>query len=274
MNDVRLVATNPDDNTLVPVASNSSGQLAVQSPKIEKVPNDFDVEGDLTVTGGDLTVTGGDLTVTGSATFAGEIGIGGTLPAAPNISLHADGKVDCKKVDVNTTNFTAGNQRLDGLVIANSTADARLGHYTTANGTPASFYSQTTGGAPFHFKMGNTTRMAILSSGSIHIGGSLNEPTAASPSIMLNADGKASFKGDVVVASRNEKQYMLVESGGLCHMVEQTRVSTSDLVSEYPRLRDVFAELDVVEKALEQVMEKLRMVEPDGWPVWDGSSNT
>ena len=51
MSDVRLVATNPDDGTLVPVASNASGQLAVQSPTIEKVPNDLDVEGNLTVDG-------------------------------------------------------------------------------------------------------------------------------------------------------------------------------------------------------------------------------
>ena len=51
MNDVRLVATNPEDSSLVPVATNARGQLAVQSPKIEKVPNDLDVQGDISATG-------------------------------------------------------------------------------------------------------------------------------------------------------------------------------------------------------------------------------
>lgn len=98
----------------------------------------------------------------------------------------------------------------------------------------------------------------------------------STPTSQILASGEATFTGNVVVGSRS-KQWMLVESGGLCHMVEQTRAITAfsvDPVSEYPKLRDVFAELDVIEKALEQVMEKLRMVEPDGWPVWDGSDNS
>ena len=95
----------------------------------------------------------------------------------------------------------------------------------------------------------------------------------------VTGSGSASFAGDVVVFSRS-KQWMLVEQGGLCHMVEQESQYSADPAfsvpasTVYPKLRDVFAELDVVEKALEQVMEKLRMVEPDGWPVWDGSDNS
>ena len=56
-------------------------------------------------------------------------------------------------------------------------------------------------------------------------------------------------------------------------MVEQARATAADLVTPpvYPKLRDVFAELDVVEKALEQVMENFEWLKPDGWPVWDGS---
>ena len=93
------------------------------------------------------------------------------------------------------------------------------------------------------------------------------------------ASGKGSFAGDLVVGSRS-KHWMLVEQGGLCHMVEQVKATTADLVDpaadadEYPKLRDVFAELNVIEKALEEVMEKLRMTQPDGWPVWDGSDNS
>jgi hypothetical protein len=57
MTDVRLVATNPDDSSLVPVASNSRGELLTQAPKIELISNDVEINGELTVTG-DLTVTG------------------------------------------------------------------------------------------------------------------------------------------------------------------------------------------------------------------------
>ncbi len=64
---------------------------------------------------------------------------------------------------------------------------------------------------------------------------------------------------------------MLVEQGGLCHMVEQTRV-TKDLINpEYPQLRDVFQELNLIEQALSEVMDKLRLSPPAGWEVWDGS---
>lgn len=112
--------------------------------------------------------------------------------------------------------------------------------------------------------------------------------------LRINSEGITTFSGEVVVDSRNKK-WLLVEQGGLCHMVEQISASTADLVNadssvdsvslfpdsfvdtsssaKYPHLRDVFAELDVVEKALNEVMEKLRMTPPNGWPVWDGSDN-
>ena len=69
---------------------------------------------------------------------------------------------------------------------------------------------------------------------------------------------------------------MLVEQSGLCHMVEQqVRATATDLDEiEYPKLRDVFKELNTIERCLEEVMTKLRMTEPDGWPVWDGSDNS
>ena len=51
MIDVRLAATNPEDSTLVPVSCNSRGELATVAPKIEEIPNDLKIEGDLTVTG-------------------------------------------------------------------------------------------------------------------------------------------------------------------------------------------------------------------------------
>jgi len=100
----------------------------------------------------------------------------------------------------------------------------------------------------------------------------------------IGYDGTAEFAGDLVVGSRS-KSWMLVEQGGLCHMVEQTRslidegfaVDDADAdadAADYPKLRDVFNELDLIEKSLSQVMEKLRLTPPAGWPVWDGSDES
>ncbi len=51
MIDVRLAATNPEDSTLVPVSCNARGELNTVAPKIEEIPNDLKIDGDLTVTG-------------------------------------------------------------------------------------------------------------------------------------------------------------------------------------------------------------------------------
>jgi hypothetical protein len=51
MIDVRLTATNPEDSTLVPVPCNARGELLTVAPVIELIPNDVEIQGDLTVTG-------------------------------------------------------------------------------------------------------------------------------------------------------------------------------------------------------------------------------
>jgi hypothetical protein len=51
MIDVRLTATNPEDSTLVPVPCNERGELLTVAPKIEKIPNDVEIDGDLTING-------------------------------------------------------------------------------------------------------------------------------------------------------------------------------------------------------------------------------
>ena len=90
----------------------------------------------------------------------------------------------------------------------------------------------------------------------------------------FNTDGGATFAGDVIIGSRNKK-WMIVESNGLAHLVEQTMVTSQSgeqpPAKEYPELRDIPTELDLIEQALGDVMEKLRMNPPSGWPVWDGS---
>ena len=86
----------------------------------------------------------------------------------------------------------------------------------------------------------------------------------------INYNGTASFSGDVVIGSRGSK-WMIVESGGLAHLIAQTSFE-GESRDEYPQLRNIPNELTMVEQALGEVMEKLRMVPPAGWEVWDGSS--
>lgn len=51
MIDVRITATNPEDSSLVPVPCNARGELLTVAPVIEVIPNDLEIQGDLTVTG-------------------------------------------------------------------------------------------------------------------------------------------------------------------------------------------------------------------------------
>lgn len=89
----------------------------------------------------------------------------------------------------------------------------------------------------------------------------------------IGSNGAATFEGDVVIGSRNS-QWMIVESGGLAHLIEQTsknNFSEEDEPREYPVLRDIPAELTMVEEQLQKVMERLKMTPEAGWEVWDGS---
>ena len=97
-------------------------------------------------------------------------------------------------------------------------------------------------------------------------------------------DGSAIFAGDVVIGSRS-KQWMIVESNGLAHLVEQTAFGAEQtafgaeqtafgaeqLKKSYPPLRDIPSELTMVEQQLQKVMERLKMAPEAGWEVWDGS---
>ena len=277
MTDVRLTATNPDDSSVVPVACNAKGELKLEEP----IDNSFD---------GNLD---GDLTVSGSAEFAGDI------ESATNVfvgdydltSTTSDGvrlQPGILKVQRPSTipdsasalEIHRGTQQVFGLLADGSasfagdiTADgntASLRFYALGDSITDRFrgYSPTSDGTKLTFR--------VDSNGTVKI--AADDTPGNNPKITLASDGSASFAGDVTVGSRNKK-WMLVEQGGLCHMVEQTRrspdVSTADLVEpqqEYPKLRDVLNELDLVEQALQAVMEKLRMDPPAGWPVWDGSA--
>ena len=94
------------------------------------------------------------------------------------------------------------------------------------------------------------------------------------------SDGSALFHGEVVVGSRNSK-WTIVESGGLAHLVEYSSFQapadkpvSRGTPDQYPALRNIPQELDLVEQALSEVMERLRMNPPAGFPVWDGSDES
>lgn len=99
-------------------------------------------------------------------------------------------------------------------------------------------------------------------------------PTNNITSYILSS-GAAFFSGDVIIGSRGEK-WLIRESNGVAMLVQQSREAVpmpgvSPVIPE--KVRDIPAELDLIEMALNEVMEKLRMTPPAGWPVWDGSDN-
>jgi hypothetical protein len=81
----------------------------------------------------------------------------------------------------------------------------------------------------------------------------------------LRSDGSAEFAGDVVIGSRGTK-WLIRESNGVAMLIEQTRRQPR----QPEKVRDLPNELDLIEAALNEVMAKLKMVPPAGWPVWDG----
>ena len=227
-------------------------------------------EGDyLKLTGGNLT---GDLTVNqqitlttnGSASFAGDVtvGGGGVLPATPNISLNADGSADFAGAVVVSDGTSLGCvlNKAGVMTLERARSGSSGGLYTflqqaTINNTLQSSLLTL---KAFEGSM----RYAIDSSGNQFIGTSLE---TAPPNITLNADGSATFAGDVVIGSRGEK-WLIRESNGVAMLVQQT------LQQRMEKVRDLPNELDLIEAALNEVMDRLRMTPPAGWPVWDGQS--
>ena len=260
MTDVRLTIV-AEDGQVYPVLGNTKGELKLEEPTVNS--DDYVAKSGDNMTG-NLTLGTDKITLdatNGGATFAGTIQTGeitcGSASAA-KIYLKEDG----------SASFSGGHFSMQDLQTGG-----------TANNV---FKIQGTDETGFSY-LGSYLDRGILklvrsdtapSTGNyaLHIGSTNNDSDA----VNINFDGSATFTGDVVIGSRNKK-WMIVESNGLAHLVEQTRVSVSDDVPEdeaaakYPDLRNIPHELDLIEKALSDVMEKLRMNPPAGWPVWDGS---
>lgn len=270
MTDVRLTATNPEDSSVVPVACNAKGELLLEEPTLASdgyvAKTGDNMTGDLTL--GDGTDDKITLDATdGTATFAGDIEVG--KYATNGTTIFASGAVAVNRSGPGSTCFYA---LLDGAESATIKADGSAEFASSAGfGGQSLSAGMIDGGVRIldgYIQLRRDVEGAEIVSG--FSGGN----TGAFKTVSIRSDGTAEFASDVVVGSRNKK-WMLVESNGLCHMVEQPTASTADLVApaaaEYPPLRDVLAELNAIEKALGEVMEKLRMTPPAGWEVWDGS---
>ena len=92
------------------------------------------------------------------------------------------------------------------------------------------------------------------------------------PVAAIFGDGSATFSGDVVIGSRGAR-WLIRESNGVAMLIEQTlrgQTLRGQIEPRPEKVRDLPNELDLIETALNEVMAKLKMVPPAGWPVWDG----
>ena len=310
MTDVRLTATNPEDSSVVPVACNAKGELLLEeTPAFDgNVDGDLTVSGSATFAGGiqsggdanggaeagarlrerglvqvsataAQTVWTGYTTGTsaatsniygdGSAAFAGAVNIGDWAGSAAGVASGPTGYVHVRKDGgsnaIGVWNGAGGSPTVSidpdgGATFAGS---VESGDLSAGAGSRITSNSITTRRDTFD------TPNQVSLNGAV---GAEQYSIAAFPTgtsdikFGVKIDGTAEFAGEVVVGSRSKK-WMLLEQGGLCHMVEQ-----QTLKDGYPELRNVLQELDLIEKALGEVMEKLRMSPPSGWEVWDGSS--
>jgi len=240
MTNVRLTATTPDGE-VVPVLSNTKGELLLESPI---APPEFD---------GNLE---GDLSVSGSGTFAGDVQFGGD----PNLGVNTGIKLYPAQGSICATGNVAGQNLFLGFTEKNSTSTVAI----TAGGS-AEFAS-----GAFHIDSLGIIQTNVSTVGTIKIDSAAD---FVNPNILLKAtDGSAVFAGDVVIGSRGTK-WLIRESNGVAMLVEQTRRGKIE-PRDYEKVRDLPRELDLVEAALNEIMEKLKMTPPAGWEVWDGSDDS
>ena len=239
MTDVRLTATTPEGD-VVPVLSNTKGELLLEEPI---APPGFD---------GNLD---GDLFVNGIATFT-------------------DGSD--YNVRIRPFNGDGANQ----FEVKKAT-DVRA--YITGAGDAAFAGTTTIGVATAWNDPVNRSSCYLSPGGAIELYNK-NEPSESSnlltgyargaKTFEVNTNGGADFSGDVVIGSRGSR-WLIRESNGVAMLIEQGVRGTKprrDL--ETVKVRDLPRELDLIEAALNEVMEKLRMTPPAGWEVWDGSDNS
>ena len=155
----------------------------------------------------------------GSATFAGDIGIGGTLPSDPNISLDASGAMSGRSLSVNensaisaisSTNRSDSNKETfkvtgsGGVYIGTNIVDSGANITLNANGS-AEYKAQVTVSrtdnlGAYAVRKNGTLTGRWYGDGKLSIGGN-QDPDPAEGNINLNADGSAEFSDVVNIGS-------------------------------------------------------------------------
>ena len=255
MTDVRLTALNPEDSKVYPVACNSSGELLTDKAEIGP---DISIEGNLDVGG---SATAGSITSNGITQYA-------LPPMGGGGQLGWDN--DTKSFRLYANSSTNADAEIQFHFNQSDTADIRFNQ-----GGSATFAKEIVSGdgAGTTRSFNQEVNIAFpAGGGGINIIRDATNNYSGAVTTVLSSDGSATFAGDVVIGSRGSK-WLIRESNGVAMLVEQTRRGAKPRIDE-EEVRDLPRELDLVEAALNEIMEKLKMTPPAGWPVWDGETET
>jgi len=236
------------DGTSVPIEVTDDGKLVVDTSGV----SDYVKQGD------DVEFGTGD--------FDGNIDVDGKITAGGRIQTSAD-------------IYLPSSSGSGGLAIYNnsgtSSSKNAIAISDIGGGTPKSIELTYDGDAKF--KGGVSADGPLTIGGVASVDRGVDDDSAAyyvqnSSGVVsrLNCNGSATFTGDVVIGSKNST-WLIRESNGVAMLIEQTRRGAREL-REFEKVRDLPNELDLVEAALNEVMSRLKMVPPAGWPVWDGQS--
>lgn len=241
---VVAVGDGPEGDYLKLTGGNLTGDLTLGTDKITLNATDGSAEFAGTVTSGDV--------VDSSSTWTG---IGVTIYDAGVIYAGRSGSGNLWAGRQSGTAINTSSISADGSATFAGQIDAVRGVFTDA---PGNLALRTVDSST------NKQNFGASSSG-VLIGDDIS--TNAGNKISLNADGSATFAGDVIIGSRGTK-WLIRESNGVAMLIEQTL--RGQIEPRMQKVRDLPNELDLIEAALNEIMEKLRMTPPAGWPVWDG----
>ena len=227
-------------------------------------------EGDyLKLTGGNLT---GDLTVNeqielktdGGITAAGNVQSGGNPGggAATGARFSAVGMVQASR--------SAGSNLWSGYKTGTAAATSIIDSDGSITAAGSKFgFSENTSYGLLVTNNSTTNSTLILTNKNGAPGPLIRGINSGQETVRINSNGSSTFTGDVVVGSKGSN-WLIRESNGVAMLIEQTR--RGQIEPRMQKVRDLPNELDLIEAALSEVMAKLKMTPPAGWPVWDGQS--
>ncbi len=232
----------------------------------------------LPITGGELL---GDLEVDGGISAAGDVVTGNNpVSGSSNGALQtANGQFWASTATgaYLFTGYLSGNSTPKVRIKSNGSAEFASGKAIITSGGSyiadlegnaagnAAVTINSNGSASFSGIVDNTA--GFVSDRSSGAGGCFLGRLNGNGTSQILANGSATFDGDVVIGSRGAK-WLIRESNGVAMLIEQTR--RGQIEPRMQKVRDLPSELDLIETALSEVMAKLKMVPPAGWPVWDG----